>query len=1687
MPSDQPNPPRGSWKPARPAGEYRGPEPRWRRLAGPAVGTAARPRWTRAAQVAVAALALLVFAALLAGLGLMIYLPQTVCVVLIGADYAENLAVEPNVYGWQSLHGLADLARNSPPVFSWGVRPFRLQNEPQELRADSVWDKNLERVPENTVLLFLALHGGSDSKGAYLLAQDATASDDPPNRLRLRDVIDRLGQLPARKNKLLLLDATQVGANWPLGMLYNDFARELDDLNHRIVRVPNLVVFSASAASQRSWVSPEWRQTIFAHYVIEGLKGAADETRDGRINALELTQYVRRNVESWVAANRGALQTPVLLPRGPEGEQRARKVDLLLVQKYQPPDPTATPYFTVPPELPAAWQKWQTLQQQVPAPAVYTPHLWRLYQDVLLRYEQLLRAGDTDKAVDLGNRLRALEQEMLRSQHLDLSALTTTLAMPAVAGWDVTRPEELYRQFNEVWDAPPAEYAKRWTQLLAGRGGPDPVGQLRLRLRLSELVVERAAEDPANNLTKACTLLRILDDPIRPRPAEVHFLMMLERDRVRDRAPPPEYFELFQLAVRTRVLAERTALAVRTGGNPYSEQVFAWIRGQVEEADKLRQEGQDLLFASEGAAWEQARAQLRKAEALYRATQAHAEVVSSALAVRDRVLPFLPYVALPLSQLKMDDEAWLRQMENLWKDTHRLVRMLESPNPALIQLPPPHPDEFPPRSLAQQTDVVRHGFQQVQSLGTKYLLELAEADLPKVWRDIEGALRVPFGDPQLRMKLLMNERRMSRRLLIETDQRPSDQPGESPEDNRETAKREARHQGRMALAVLGQRWFDQCPLPPGADRETITEVRHRLETFAVEEEWWKSLARAGEQVGQRWRAMPVVINQLRATDLQGDHLQSHEALRTADRLSRQMRGASNPALTYRPAEAFRRLGVHNLLLWQGRRTLDDHWFAEDPNAAPYYQVAGTLLANDAQRLRPQEQHQPEVAALQRQLNQPGRLVLRGPPRLHITSERHFGATYRLEREPDAAVPAGSPVVWMEAGKYLQPVAPAVGRRLVRLIGRRQAAEPIACRLTSPFLTEAEANPPRLPQVEQTTLTLRALYRGQRLEQQTGIDLHPLPDRIVAHPPPPSHGSLAVRASPAIQQRFGASNGAIAIVLDCSGSMGPPQGEAYGPATKFNEATRALRGMLRRLPKGVTVSLWVFGQAMGSGKTVTDVERTVLRMQAPIAWDPDDPAQLGDLMARVSYPALEAWNESPIMHAMLRAKEDLRHATGFKTLLVLTDGMDNRFANDREFNPTRKDIPTALRDAFWDSGIEVNVVGFKVVDTEEAQARKQFQAVAELPAAGKFYTVNETGVLAAVLDRALRQRLRYWVETQENVPAAGMPEAGLDVSRSGASDQWFQAGLDPRLYKLRVQADRRLETTLAIDRGDLLLVNLTSLARGLEFERLLYAPTDFPGRPYREHGGWRLSALQNQQLGDRGLQMLLTLEKRFDRRETMLQLLKPRETWIEVQPPPQASAPFSVRTSYRSGYPAAAWSCDVPWWPADPATQLLARPRVQVWTNPDQETPLAATLDRGADFDGLRGLANRSVQVEGDPVVIEDVQVEEHVVETRPGVREPRSCLVVRLRHALSRPVWAWPHGLNVAGHEHHFYTPVGSSTGLFWPVTAEQADQGLSSLSLISLATVKRAAEQRGYKLELLDLSTPQGNDIRPEPPISLR
>src|SRR5205807_1433119 len=78
--------------------------------------------------------------------------------------------------------------------------------------------------------------------------------------------------------------------------------------------------------------------------------------------------------------------------------------------------------------------------------------------------------------------------------------------------------------------------------------------------------------------------------------------------------------------------------------------------------------------------------------------------------------------------------------------------------------------------------------------------------------------------------------------------------------------------------------------------------------------------------------------------------------------------------------------------------------------------------------------------------------------------------------------------------------------------------------------------------------------------------------------------IAVQADP------GVNDNTIAIVLDATGSMGVAEGVEYTPSVecKYHRATTQLRAILRQLPPGTRVSIWLFGHA--NPKNATGVDR-----------------------------------------------------------------------------------------------------------------------------------------------------------------------------------------------------------------------------------------------------------------------------------------------------------------------------------------------------------------------------------------------------------------------------------------------------------------------------------------------------------------
>ena len=845
--------------------------------------------------------------------------------------------------------------------------------------------------------------------------------------------------------------------------------------------------------------------------------------------------------------------------------------------------------------------------------------------------------------------------------------------------------------------------------------------------------------------------------------------------------------------------------------------------------------------------------------------------------------------------------------------------------------------------------------------------------------------------------------------------------------------------------------------------------------------WWKALTIAGENIGRRWQALTTTANDLTTKSRQADLKDARTALQRADHLTRQLDGTSNARLSVNPTAAYRQVLLHDFLLWQASRTLDEHWFAENdgqPGSKPYYQEAGRRYADDAQKMVTGVQTQAATAMLAR-LNKPDRLVIPKPPTQVLTSEREVQVEYQIRPAEGAKFRPGFSVFHVETGSQLTTTFVGADQTVVAELKPQETSKAIPMRIAQNLSSLAVSSQKEIAQIR-----LRGFFRGQVLEEETPVELHPLAAKVYYEYPLPVTRAVAVRTTPELQNLFGDGTGSIVLVLDCSGSMGSDPNDPKA-RPKFDEATAALGEVLAALPRGTTVSLWVFGQAAGAGKSVTNAEDTIARLLEPTAWNPEDAEQLPALMKKVR--ELEPWNESPIVQTMLMAKDDLAKAKGNKTLIVLTDGYDNRFGKGSK---PAKSIETTLRDAFQDSGIVVNVVGFKFDSREEEDlARSQFKVLETLTPPGQFFATNEAGKLAAQLREAMRQRLRYWIDREDNEKLPEIPDSGLELSAGSGNDRWyrFPESLPPGGYKMRVDTNRRVLQNVIVNRGDLLLLNLFPGANGVEWRRAFVTRDDYGDKPGETSGDWRLAVLQNQRVRDRGLQMLLMLDKAPEKAEATLQEVRPRETWIEVDSSAGAKAAFDLRWGYQPGYAAPAWTVESPEWPSLRGTQTAAKPLVRVWWSPIQDTPPDAFVARSEELPTLYNATNITRTVDGEPVVIDSVDVETHRVETQPGKFEDKRCLVVRVTHPRAKPVKVRVEGIAPSGQEHRYYPEAGKVTALFWPVDEAQARNGLSRINLVSINRFKSQAEKNGHYILLDKLNEPQSTDVRPRTPIEMK
>ncbi|MFL5246138.1 MAG: hypothetical protein ACJ8FY_29060 [Gemmataceae bacterium] len=1639
------------------------------------VASLGKTRWSRRTRLVMASVFFLALTGALIWVATLLRPPRPASLVLLGASYDDNLALPHNLQGWQGLEDLAQLT-NRPESNSWlawlGSGAINLLHRDDRLTSTTDWTKGWDDFKEQTIIVFVSLHGGVDGKGPFLFLDDRTGR----KRLRLEQLLDHLdaGKLHD-KNKLLILDATQAQSNWPAGQLHNDFVRLLKDLHKRRTADgsdANLYILCASDTGQRSWASEDWQQTIFGHFVTEGLKGGADKNGDSRVSAGELYHYVHDQVKQWARDNRDALQEPVLLG----DEKSAEAVELVKIEtSYDEPSREDTRGASVNlGGLDAVWKHYEELRGRTPSPILYAPHIWRQYQDTLLRYEQVVRAGDpTKKAASLKESLSGLEGEIAKAGRLPLVSAGNAIPLAAGFGQEPSWPEAELRELHvdDLWKNLIAkeQSAETWKKIKAWADSRSEPEKRLFRVHLISQMLTDLLDRPVakGDLKRAHDALNLLGDDGRLRPIETHYLAMLWRDLSSPDVAP----ETLRLALRTRALAERAALGIPALGDPgyqplegkqgsgeggarrssYSDAVFPWIRNKVDAADKERWLGENLLFASGTDYRNEAQTHFTAAKALYEAALVEASVLQAAYQTRDTILAELPYYSEWLVRQRVLGESDIQRteqlvnsVEQLWNEIHDLTSDLARPKPEGLAV------AFPPgkRDLAERTSGLLKRFQEIQESFSRTCRELdRDARLQRVWQKTEDALLAPFIPADQRLHLLRNSRSISARLnASQSKNEGTAPPGDPVAESLEAGRRE----GRVAVALLGQRrltepeyvkLLDLITRPSaGQAAAPLNEAGERLEGHydRLREETAKAINTANSNPNVEEAAVQAAL---------------------ADRYARSLNGAAASLMKndpFGPGEAHHRLDLYLWVYWQINRTVDDHWFAESiaPEAQPYYLAAAELFLQDARELakvHDEPLNKQRLTALDKLKEERCKRTaltvrLRGKAPVFMTSERQNIA---WDVKADPGLPPGDPVFWLDVQGQVKPPADAVASGRKPPPNGREGL--LTYLLESPIRADqAEMSASRRPL--EGTAALRGRFRGQILDNATNVRIQLVPDTVVHRYPESNTAGIAVRASEEVQQ------GVLSVVMDASASMGVDDGKPWSrdKKCKYHDATQALRAVLRKLPRGTKVNVWVLGGGYDRERRETPIHP--LRDEL-IAWNPENPRQLENLIDEVEEVKPEG--ASPIADAMVRAlKKDLLPGVGIKTLLVLTDGDDNE---SREKN----NIPDFLQREFGGKSVFVNMVFFQVSDEEKAIADRQFGKLDEiLPGRGRVWFEKKAKDLPSRLEEALIPKVRL-LQNGRSVP--GVPSQGYRVSFDEDKDLRWSGELRPSTYEALVYNSFRQDVGLTA--GDRLLILLHRKQAQITYERALFAnEANNRRKPQRKDGDWLAGVLQNGYFPtDGSLRLLLTLEDMANRQPPegdLLKQSKPGFRWIELR-----ARGGSFRTGLRWAndeyLPAPAWRINMTDWPLQEGNAPAAAD-LEVWWTRDPYPPSHGILDHAP------GKQVEEVRVDDQTITVESAYVAERIITQAPNSRVKKPCLILRITHDSKKPIWARLVG-HTGGEEHDFFREPGQYTAVFWGISEAKAKK--FTVDLTSLEKFKQGARNH---VRFDDLPPPAPGDQGP-------
>lgn len=529
---------------------------------------------------------------------------------------------------------------------------------------------------QNMVIVYLSMLGMVDVRGEpYLvppLAADADIGPQESRQVSVRRLLESVRRaVPPHVGVLAVLDACQGELSWPLGVADGGFPVAVQAaMAMAAENLPRTWVLLPAGPGQTAHGHPLEGGTVFGTLFSRGLRGAADSKPygdgNGEVDLGELAAYLGVEVDRRSLASHGERQTPTLYPAAPT---RAAAPRLSWARAWHMTEAAersavlervaALPRYSVQTANSPAqaaddtwWlaERWKTADELRPIGQHLRPTLWQAYVQMLMRCESLRDGG-----IGCLSELRSVETQAERLE-LEIAAkfFSDVEYLPSIRLQRLARAERAFQVPPDVtaWSAqmeravgapttgpnqeptvkiPEAASASEWV-LRAERGWLWLAARIDERRPIDRGMLERwlaAIGEPAAGITSEAPEIHIARFVARYAPDEVW------------RQDPELPLRLIRLVGKARDAL--FALDVRT------DKLVDLLTPRPRVAADLRR-AFDLLFVGDAAAIAEARAIIAESEPRIDETVAFVGMISEAYRYADELLDELPWLAAWWSQ-----------------------------------------------------------------------------------------------------------------------------------------------------------------------------------------------------------------------------------------------------------------------------------------------------------------------------------------------------------------------------------------------------------------------------------------------------------------------------------------------------------------------------------------------------------------------------------------------------------------------------------------------------------------------------------------------------------------------------------------------------------------------------------------------------------------------------------------------------------------------------------------------------------------------------------------------------------------------------------------------------------------------------------------------------------------------------